>query len=145
MRTDAIVRARDVMINYFGWRFNHTQGRATELTTRMLKTALNREDIAKALFLEDTRQPNREFAAGIWDNASNNSRVRRHYLDLAEAVIKLVIGQQAPSTTTTPPTTPQIHITPNPAIPPMPMADQAAQTLARYGATPRPYRNQERP
>lgn len=105
--TSAIVRARDIMIEYFGWRWNHTRGRATELTTKMLHVALNREEIARELFIIDSEQSNFEFTGKIWDNTGDTSPVKRQYLMMADRLIAFLVGDTVP--TLKPQSGPQVH------------------------------------
>jgi hypothetical protein len=108
--TPAVTNARNVMIKYFGWRFNHTQGRATELTVKMLRAALGREEIARELFIIDSEQSNFEFTGKIWDNTGDTSPVKRQYLMMADRLIAFIIGDLVPTLKSQP--GPPIHFDP---------------------------------
>lgn len=120
MRTDAVARAADVMIKYFGWRRNHTEGRATELTVSMLRAALKRDNLARALFILDTDQPNSHFAGQIWDSAPDESPVKERYFKLADGLIDWTVGDM-PTLKAQPhvhfDSAPSVHIVP-PSSPP---------------------------
>lgn len=134
--TPAIRRARDVMIKYFGWRVKHTMGRATELTTQMLHTALNREEIARELFIIDSEQANFEFTGKIWDNTGDTSPVKRQYLMMADRLIAFLVGDTVPTLKPQPQPSasartgihfdpPRHHQPPFQQLPPPPSADAA--------------------
>lgn len=132
MRTDAVARAADVMIKYFGWRRNHTEGRATELTVKMLRAALKRDNLARQLFILDTDQPNTEFAGRMWDKTGDDSPVKRQYFKLADGLIDWTVGDM-PGTSTPAQSEVSIHFDP-PRTPPfqqLPPPPAAAAAIHR--------------
>ena len=93
--TPSVERASSILQRYIRQQGPNAQVKVRNLTVELLKAALNREEIARMLFIIDSNQPDPEIGGKVWDESPVDSPVKSRYRIFADGISMMVTGVAA--------------------------------------------------